>query len=342
MKINQSNYEIFFLDYLDGKLSDDQVDEFLDFLKANPALRDELESVKEIELSGGDLTFPWKNELIKEEEGHSFEYRAIAFMEGNLSGEDQKSFIEELDSDPKKEQEFDLILSTKLKKEEVVYAYKDELYRKSKVKLLYRAVRVAAILILFIAIWSVLTRENAEVTEPPMLSESITPSVTLDKNELEQKQERIAKKKPVEKINEAKTDSIPKKKKSIRERTKGRLKEVAKNDQVSRISAPEPIAPLLASLEMSSDINTFTLDEMKVKSIPHKPDYISLDKYLAQKIFKGTKNKSEENFAQKSLKAVSGWSNEKLAYETDDQGKVSEISVNTGLLAFSIPLSKNK
>ncbi len=343
MKINQSNYEIFFLDYLDGKLSDNQVDEFLDFLKANPQLKKELESIKEITLPVDEVSFPWKNDLLKEDqEGSSFDYRAVAFMEGNLSDEDQKAFVEELDSDPEKEHEFDLILSTKLKRENIRYPYKNDLYKKPKLKFLYWSVRVAAIVVLLIAVRAVFQKEHAPLQEPPVFSETLAPVVDSDKNDKVQDQPQVKKKKPVEKINESKKDSIPKKTKSIREKTKGRLKELARNEQAIRIPAPGRITPLVASLEMNPGFDVFTLKEMKAKPLPKQPEYISVDKYLAQKFFKANKKGSEGNFAKKSLKAVSKWSNEKLAYETDAQGKVSKVSVHTSLLAFSIPFTKKE
>lgn len=340
MKINQSNYEIFFLDYLDGKLSDTQIDEFLDFLKANPELKKELKSISEIKLPSDDVSFQWKSDLIKgEQENNSFDYRAIAFMDGDLSEEDQKAFVEELDSDPENEHEFDLILSTKLKKDNIQYPDKEKLYRKSKVRMLYWASRVAAVVVLLMAIWAIYQREQVTVQEP-ILSESLTPALKSDKNKFEQKQEPITKKKAVEKVEEAKTDSIPKKTKSIREKTKGRLKEVAQNKQVTRVVAPEKINSISAIIESNSSHQQYALETMKPKSVPKQPEYISIDKFLAQKIFKSSKKNSGENIARKGLKAVSSWSNEKLAYETDNQGKVSEISLNTNLLAFTIPVSK--
>lgn len=54
MKISRSNYEIFFLDYLDGTLSANRVDDFLDFLKNNPDLADELKGVSNISLYSGE------------------------------------------------------------------------------------------------------------------------------------------------------------------------------------------------------------------------------------------------------------------------------------------------
>ena len=42
MKINRNNYEMYFIDYLDGVLSPDLVSELLLFLDENPDLKEEL------------------------------------------------------------------------------------------------------------------------------------------------------------------------------------------------------------------------------------------------------------------------------------------------------------
>ena len=344
MKINQSNYELFFLDFLDGKLSDDQTNEFLDFLKVNPKLKEELKSITEIKLPADEVSFPWKNKLIKgSQDYHSFNYRAIAFMEGNLSDEDQKAFVKELDSDPKKEHEFDLILNTKLTKVDIRYPDKKSLYRQSRLQRVYWSARVAAVIVLLITIWAVFQKEQISIPEPAF-SESLTPVLRSDDDQPDRKQKPATSPKAHGKISEAKNNSIAKNATSIGERTKGSLEKANKQKQVVRIAAPEKIKPIIANLGKNSVPQVHTLEKMKAKTIPKQPEYISLDKYLAQKIFKTNKKDSVEldKIVKAGLKVVSGWSNEKLAYETNDQGQIAEISLKTSLLGFSIPVSKNK
>jgi hypothetical protein len=48
MNINRNNYETFFIDYLDGVLSADQVSELLQFLDENPDLKEELSDIESI------------------------------------------------------------------------------------------------------------------------------------------------------------------------------------------------------------------------------------------------------------------------------------------------------
>jgi len=51
MKINRENYELYFVDYLDGNLSDYEIRMLEDFLLINPDLRTELEGTEKISLS---------------------------------------------------------------------------------------------------------------------------------------------------------------------------------------------------------------------------------------------------------------------------------------------------
>jgi hypothetical protein len=73
-------------------------------------------------------------------------------------------------------------------------------------------------------------------------------------------------------------------------------------------------------------------------------DVLTVDEFLAQKIL--NKSKGEplhfSNIVSAGLDAVSNASNERLVYETNRNGGVSEITLNTRLLAFSIPLKKDK
>ena len=41
MKINRNNYEIFFVDYSDGKLSENQIENLMAFISLNPDLEEE-------------------------------------------------------------------------------------------------------------------------------------------------------------------------------------------------------------------------------------------------------------------------------------------------------------
>jgi hypothetical protein len=90
MKISRENYEIFFIDYFDGNLSDAQIADFEDFLLLNPDLREELEGLEKIKLEPENDSLADKDILRKIDldtpiSDHNFDDYCIAYLEGDLS-----------------------------------------------------------------------------------------------------------------------------------------------------------------------------------------------------------------------------------------------------------------
>ena len=66
MKINRDNYELFFINYFDGCLNPEELDDLMLFLKNNPDLEDELLSFEKIDVSAKEEAhFELKNSLKK-------------------------------------------------------------------------------------------------------------------------------------------------------------------------------------------------------------------------------------------------------------------------------------
>src|SRR5665647_2220072 len=95
MKITRSNYESYFLDFLEGNLDPSLLDEFQLFLTENPDLASELEMGDILTLdANNDIHFDTKEELKKSVSVLELEFqeRAVAYYEGDLSSEEQKNF----------------------------------------------------------------------------------------------------------------------------------------------------------------------------------------------------------------------------------------------------------
>ena len=94
MKISRENYESFFLDYLEGKLKESQIDEFLDFLEQNQDLKDELHQFENIHLLEEQIIFTDKGKLYKSVSDQTVihENKLVAFMEGDLEREERQGF----------------------------------------------------------------------------------------------------------------------------------------------------------------------------------------------------------------------------------------------------------
>jgi hypothetical protein len=138
MRINSENCEAWFLDYYEGNLSKEGVEEMFAFLALNPDLRDVFDSYDEVSFSPDkQVHFDWKSELKKpvvSGEGineSNYEEYFVSYVEGLLNA-DGKSEVEKfLLKFPSKREELDLLQSTILLPEEhIVFEHKDTL-RKS-------------------------------------------------------------------------------------------------------------------------------------------------------------------------------------------------------------------
>ena len=66
MKITRDNYELYFLDYIEGNLDDNLVDIFIEFLQENPDLKEELQLAGSINIKPESIVFKGKENLYKE------------------------------------------------------------------------------------------------------------------------------------------------------------------------------------------------------------------------------------------------------------------------------------
>lgn len=57
MNISRSNYEIYMIDFLDGKLNQPETDLFMQFLEANPDLQDELIDIRDAKIEPSSVRF---------------------------------------------------------------------------------------------------------------------------------------------------------------------------------------------------------------------------------------------------------------------------------------------
>lgn len=349
MNINRSNYEIYFLDYLDGNLPDSQVDDFLDFLANNPDLNEELKAVSSIQVPVDERAFPNKKALLKKEitEDSSFDYRAVAFMENDLGEEDKLAFVKELTSDSKKEQQFDLFLKTQLKPDNSIqFNDKKSLFKRParKVVLLWGS-RVAAALVLLFAVWAVWDTEfkrEQTIQYTDQVAPTMEPTTSKEKEQFASQATTT----PEKAVAEAKEPTaMPKEPVAPIQSQLARQEPVVTDRlQVKREEVPQKLTPISNRLDLPDSSAPVALAGTTPKAEPLSRDYLTVDEYLAQKVLHKAKDEPLKfsDLVSAGLNAVSSVSNERLDYETNEKGKLSEISLNTRLLAFSIPLRKER
>ncbi len=98
MKPDRSNYEIWLIDYLDGNLDKNQVDQLMLFLDENPDIKEESDSLLTINIKPVPYSYKFKNSLKRKESDISekqFEYLCISAAENDLS-ETQLAELQEI------------------------------------------------------------------------------------------------------------------------------------------------------------------------------------------------------------------------------------------------------
>ncbi|MCF6366379.1 MAG: hypothetical protein L3J35_09265 [Bacteroidales bacterium] len=135
--INKHNYEAFFLDFIEGNLSESQIKDLNKFLTGNPDLKDELESFENIILKAETVEYTQKENLIKQTQSQffeitQFEYLAIADTEDDNTKAEKLELHKELNKNPCKIKEFKLIKNTKLLPDNNnIYPYKTQLIKRT-------------------------------------------------------------------------------------------------------------------------------------------------------------------------------------------------------------------
>lgn len=131
--IDRKNYEIWMIDYTDGKLSPEQVAELLLFLEENPDLKKEWENFSNVVIPVSHEIFRDKNQLKKNAVNLSnFEEYAIGYIENKLTDEEKEAYLEFLEINPSFKKEHDLFALTRLNADaQVVFSEKHLLKQNS-------------------------------------------------------------------------------------------------------------------------------------------------------------------------------------------------------------------
>ncbi len=171
IKITRDNYEEFAIDYIEGNLPADLKKEFENFLSENPDIFDELVDIQNIKLPKPEIKVnklylkksPLKN--INYEE-----FLMISAVERTLSKPEKKDLEFILATNEAAQKDFALYKKTKLPEPQIIYPYKQELYRKNPKALVYSLMAAAASLLLFLILnpkQVVFEEQTTEVYYPP-------------------------------------------------------------------------------------------------------------------------------------------------------------------------------
>ena len=340
--ITRDNYESFFMDYLEGNLPENQIDQFLDFLNQNADLKEELHQFEEVNLPTEPIVFQEKKQLyeITADENQRLENRVVAYMEGDLNADENQAFETYLAAHPELKKEYDLFIKTRLTPDpRIKYPEKRKLYRKSGATIVMNwVVRAAAVVVLMWGINSVVQNQNTQ--KSGKRNQEVA--------EVSPKPESIAKKATVEKRNQKTGGPMknkPERNKEIQEKISVAANEAlpANSNPTDRDLTPlaqiTPIVPQLNQEPMESQLALArSVNAMKINE-PKK--VMSVEEFLAYRAKKVSKEGlfSAQRIARLGLNLASEISGERIGYRMKD-GKIASVDFESKLMAFSIPLEK--
>ena len=166
MKVNKNNYEVWMIDYFDGKLNATETAELMAFLDLHPELKEEFELFDSTPIKAESLEFSKKSDLKKlpvlavaEINEENFEEYFIAFYEKDLAGAEDKNLKAFLAKNPQLKKEFELHASLRLIADEsIVYNQKESLHKKRRVAVYWWSGAVAAMIVILFGILSLLQK----------------------------------------------------------------------------------------------------------------------------------------------------------------------------------------
>ena len=262
-KIHRGNYEEFFLLYVDNELSAAEKNMVDAFVEIHPDLKIELNMLMDTKLQTESISFGQKELLLKNDE--TLEEWQLLSIDNELSEKQQIELERSLASDANASVQFEWLKKTKLPQEEIIYPYKEKLYKRSESVVMMRWLIPAAAAVL---IGVFLFNPLAETEN------STAPVITIAEN----KNTTVTKEEPV-RITET---SITQESKTVQSgiEKSSPITEVTKpKDEISIADVPDekPIAILPKPSETLSDpiVATTVAEKTTIAAIPVQTDYAS-------------------------------------------------------------------
>lgn len=188
ISISRSNYEEYFLLYVDGELTAEEKQEVDFFAAANPDLQEELHLLLSTKLGSEALPFPDKTSLLAEGmKINAIDESLLLYIDNELDGKKKKEVEERKAKDANYRLQYELLAKTKLDNNELIpYPDKKELYRSlfPAVRPLF-FVRIAAAVLLVAAlgiVWQAINNQPQPV--PLAVTNHQAPKTTVPPNKI--------------------------------------------------------------------------------------------------------------------------------------------------------------
>lgn len=176
--VNRTNYEEFFLLYIDDELTAEEKKDVENFVSANPDLQAELEILLNTKAVPEPVTLNKEELSAQFMQLNEMNETLLLYLDDELPQKDQEALKDTLRHNKEYQQHFELLQKTKLDKNEaVIFPYKQDLYRRSTpVRFINSWLRVAVIVaILLSAALVVWLAPSKNVVNPSIAHHSIAP-----------------------------------------------------------------------------------------------------------------------------------------------------------------------
>jgi len=347
MKITRSNYESYFLDFLEGNPDPSLMDEFQAFLKENPDLASELEMGDILKLHANyELHFDAKEELKRSVSDleTAFQEQAVAYYEGDLSLSEQKDFEASISENSAIATEAQQFGKLKLEADQsIVYANKEQLKKRIVlIPLWMKVVPVAAMLLLAVVLFFPNNGKHAGSVQLSGNFESKIPGnkVSPDVNIKIEDQEK-------EKTNPAVTPKpipvkVPVKQKQTPANQKPEKKVVPVPQLRTPVTSPTLLKPRGISFGQSDDVElaVITLKDPALVSKDIELAELLKVQLAAMRDHDDRELLPTEHLGLSGLQLVARLTGKRLTARKGDDGAVHSVSYNSRLLAFSIPVNR--
>ncbi len=341
MTIDRHNYEIFLIDYLDGKLTPSQVQELMAFLNINPDIKDEFEGIKDTIVEGEQILFPHKPALKKEKFIMSgieseFDYLCISSIEGDISPKEEHLLAEYFAADEKWGKEFQLYKHTKLSpNKEEKFQHKNFLKRAKIIHLRVGTLRVittaAAAMLLFLGSYTTLRLINQET-----IKGSLKKPVVISSNQ------------PAVMDSPAKPIEIKANPPANIEQVGLNKQNLAKNTTNADFRKLDSVIVPLKTIDVSS-LETKPLKIEKMQVLPN--NYYAGTKVKSQRdnnlaSYQGKSSVREIGLFELAQMGLSSFGkligrDIRLDAQRNKNGAIKKIEFESSLIAFSAPIGKN-
>ena len=341
MKPDRNNYEIWIIDYLDGKLSARDAGLLMEFLDNNPDIKEDFENLKMIALEPAAEVYNKKHELARglgDLPDDQFEILCIGHLEGDLTAGQEAELQQIIAENPAKKHSFELTGKLRLSPPAVRYNNKRNLKRLTagaRVLRLTAAILSTAAAVTVFLVWlfpsqkpeTGMTAANNTVIKPePFTIELPAPLIEVPSGPS---------------VNEAqKTVAFPEETSGLREAEKTNISFASYKENVRIVTG---YTPTLAAVRPPETAFLPAEAERETGGLR-----LAFTRFVREKILRSENNNGEElkpyeiaGAGINGLNTLLGWQMA-LNQTVDESGEVVAVNFNSKLLKFNLPVKKSE